>query len=73
MVSGLGGKHMSPHQVRLMALIDFPLREQTPFSGLWASIYTLHLAQLPVALILLGLESQIQCLPLSYPLLKGRI
>lgn len=56
-----------------MALVDLPLREQTPFSGLGASIYTLHLAQLLVALILLGLESQIQCLPLSYPLLKGRI
>ena len=73
MVSGLGGTHMSPHQVCLMALVDLPLREQTPFSGLGASIYTLHLAQLLVALILLGLESQIQCLPLSYPLLKGRI
>lgn len=56
-----------------MALVDLLLREQTPFSGLGTSIYTLHLAQLLVALILLGLESQIQCLPLSYPLLKGRI
>lgn len=73
MVSGLGGKHMSPHQVCLMALVDLPLRAQTPFSGLGASIYTLHLAQLLMALILLGLESQIQGLPLSYPLLKGRI
>ena len=73
MVSGLSGTHTSPHQVCLMALVDLLLREQTPFSGLGTSIYTLHLAQLLVALILLGLESQIQCLPLSYPLLKGRI
>lgn len=68
MVSGHRVKYMSPHKFCLLALVDLRLRVQPPLSGLWASVCTLHLAQLPVVQLWPDPEFQIQCLSPSYPL-----